>query len=119
MSRTRSPRERPEAGSSSISTVGSAASAIASATCRCSPWEREPTVSPSFRVDGDLAGGEASALADLPLPPRQQHRPEAAALDADDREVDAVLDGETEELPGLLVGAREAELDARAGGLAR
>src|SRR4029079_1155935 len=48
VSSTRSPRERPEAASSSISIGGCAASAIAIATCRCSPCDRSPTRSRSL-----------------------------------------------------------------------
>ena len=38
--------------------------------------------------DRDSAGRLARALADRPLAPREQHRAQPAALDADDREVD-------------------------------
>ena len=48
MSSCRSPRESPEHGSSSIIICGSAASATASATWRCSPCESEPTISESL-----------------------------------------------------------------------
>ena len=57
-------------------------------------------------------GSLPRALPHLRVPP-QDHRPQMAALDADDRQVDAVLDRQPEKVPRLLVGASEAELDAR------
>jgi hypothetical protein len=43
--------------------------------------------------DRDLARGLASSLAGNPVATRKGDRAQAAALDADDRQVDAVLDG--------------------------
>ena len=53
--------------------------------------------------------GLAGALPDLAVLAREDHGPQVASPDPEDREVDAVLDGEPVEEPGLLVGAREAE----------
>ena len=44
VSRSRSPRERPDAGSSSSSTSGSVASAIPISSCRFCPWESSLTM---------------------------------------------------------------------------
>ena len=60
--------------------------------------------------DRDLARRFPRLLADLAVLLRQEDRTKAAAADADDRQVDAVLDGETGEEPRLLVRAGEAEL---------
>src|SRR5439155_5889526 len=50
-----------------------------------------------------------------PVARRQQHGSQMAALDAEDREVDVVLDAQAEEEPGLLIGAGQAELRSLAG----
>ena len=89
---------------------GSEASAIASATCRCSPCESDADELVELVRDGDTAGRLTRALADLRVARREDHGPQVPALDADDREVDAVLDREAEEQPRLLIRAREAEL---------
>jgi len=57
-------------------------------------------------------------LADLGVPSRESHRSEVAPLDAEDREVDVVLDAEPEEEPGLLVRAGQTELGTSTRGLA-
>ena len=108
---TRSPRERPDAGSSSISILGSAASAIAIATWRCSPCERSPTSSRELVVDRDPA-----------RPPRARARASASSRPGSSTgrsrppstptigEVDVVLDRQPDEEARLLVRACEPEL---------
>ena len=59
VSATRSPRERPDAGSSSIISFGFPARAIPTSSWRCSPWESEPTSVGSF-------GARPTASARLP-----------------------------------------------------
>ena len=111
VSSVRSPRERPEAGSSSISRLR-----LGGERHR----ERDlPVLAVRERAD------ELAELVDRwppGRPPRApargisrsrlrvEHRPQMAALDADDREVDVVLDAQPEEEPRLLVRAGEAEL---------
>ena len=56
------------------------------------------------------SGRVARALAHLRVALRSVHGPQVAALDADDREVDVVLDGQPAEQPRLLVRAGQAEL---------
>ena len=107
----RSPRERPEAGSSSISSFGSDASAIAIATCRCSPCERLPTSSESlWSIAARSAAARARSRSALVL--AQRHGPQVAAADAERREIDAVLDADAEEHARLLIGARQPSLRA-------
>ena len=105
----RSPRERPEAGSSSMSVLGSAASAMASATCRCSPWESEPT-----------SLSELVSIATLPAASRARSRARGRCRGASTgrrrpprrrrSRGRCVLDGEPVEEPRLLIRAGEPEL---------
>ena len=57
--RSRSPRDNPDAGSSSIIRSGSVTTAMPTSSCRCSPWERSPTLdsrrSPSHTARRRLA----------------------------------------------------------------
>ena len=59
--------------------------------------------------DGHPAGRGASPLSDLPLLAGKQDWTQATALDAHDRQVDGVLDGEPEEETRLLVRARQPD----------
>ena len=113
----RSPRARPEAGSSSMRIRGSATSAIASATWRCSPWERFPTSSPSLWSIATRPAAARARLAKLPVLLRECDRTDVATTHPERRKVDAVLDGEPEEHARLLVRARETELRALRAGI--
>ncbi len=66
-------------------------------------------------VDRDAVRGLPRPLASLGIA-AEDHRSHATALHADDRQVDAVLDRQPEEMPRLLVRPREPELHARPGG---
>ena len=107
MSRARSPRERPAAGSSNIMSFGSPARASATSSCRCSPWDSDPTRVPSLPAEADALGELARSAPHGPVALRKPHRPEMAPANPEHREIDVVLDAEAEEETRGLVGARE------------
>ena len=114
VSSTRSPRERPEAGSSSISIRGSRRERHRDRDLTVLAVREVADALAELVVDRDPARGLARPLAQLRVAPEDQ-RPQAPSLDADDGEVDAVLDRQPEKLARLLVRACEPELDARPG----
>ena len=67
VSRSRSPRESPEAGSSSIISFGSVALAMPTSSWRCWPCESEPTSVVQRVAEPDALGRGAGALALLLL----------------------------------------------------
>ena len=103
---TRSARDRPAAGSSSISSRGRATSAIPTSSWRCSPCERSITRSLEPLDEADLRGHRARPLAQLVVLARR-HEPQVAAGDAERRQVQVVLDGEPAEQPRRLERPRE------------
>jgi hypothetical protein len=66
-------------------------------------------------VDRGAASRLARPLSQGTVGPRQRHRPQMPAADAEGGEVDAVLDADAEEHAGLLVGARQSALRALPG----
>ena len=114
VSATRSPRESPEAGSSSIIRRGFDARAIATSSWRCSPCESEPTRVCIRSARPTRRASSSVALAQRVVALAQDDRAEVSALRPEQREVQVVLDRQAEERPRLLVGAAHAELRAGA-----
>ena len=114
VSRSRSPNERPDAGSSSSISFGSTALAIPTSSCRCSPWERSrtnvSTLSP--RRTRSAAARARSRTTRFSLWGTIRQTP---AVATDDREKDVVLDREAGEEAGLLICPRQTELRANPG----
>ena len=116
VSRSRSPRESPEAGSSSIISFGSVALAMPTSSWRCWPCESEPTSvcseSPSHtRSAAARARSRCVLLARGRLDDAQP-----AAVVPHDGEVEVVLDRQAREEPRLLVRPGDAEPRAHARG---
>ena len=117
VSRTRSARERPAAGSSSIISFGSLARAMPTSSWRCSPCESSDTSDVEAVAEADGLRHRARLLAQLVVLARA-HEPQMAVVDAEHRQVQVVLDGQAEEQAGGLERAREAHAGALARGLA-
>ena len=107
-SRSRSPRDKPDAGSSSIIRSGLVTIAMPTSSWRCWPWERSPTHD-SRRSPSQTAWAASRALirhcSSIDVRRSDRWRPCAA----DDGEVQVVLDGEAGEQARALVGAGDAE----------
>ena len=90
--RSRSPRERPEAGSSSIISFGSVALAMPTSSWRCWPCESEPTERVQRVGQPARARPRRGRARAARARGRQSARPQPAAVAPDDREVEVVLD---------------------------
>ena len=110
---TRSARESPAAGSSSIISLGSVARAMPTSSWRCSPWESSPTIRSSV-PSRPTRSAIARARSRISVSARERTGTQVAGAHAEQREVEVVLDRHAEEQPRSLEGARQAEPGALA-----
>ena len=114
VSATRSPRESPEAGSSSIISAGFDGARHRNLELALLAVRERADERLLAAAEADEARELACPLAHLAVAARQDDRTEVPALHAEHGQVEVVLDREAREQPRLLVGAAHPELRPRA-----
>ena len=116
VSATRSPRERPEAGSSSSMSLGSVARAMRDLELALLAVGDRAHEASRSGLEADDARQLARALAHLAVERLLARQAQVPAARAEHGEVEVVLDAEAEEEAGLLVRAPHAQPRAARGG---